>query len=136
MILRHRLSGQKGGDDALQAQAASDLVVSALPATATEEAEDGVASRGLASAAVDFIDGYRGLVVEDAVEDERMGAPQEGADGAGEPGDAAAVDEATPPFWTELHTAINRQDWGSVLRFFSIAHHTVVSSVFCGWRRG
>ena len=130
MILRHRLIGRKGGDDA--AQAASDLVA-ALPASATEMGGDEVASGGLASAAADSSDGCGGLVGD--ADDVRMGAPEEGAYGAAEPGDAAS-DEATPLFWTDLHTAINRQDWDSVLRVFAIAHHTVVSSVFCGWRRG
>ena len=95
MILRHRLIGRRKGRD--DVQAASDLVASALPATATEEATDGVESEGLASAAVDSAsDGYGGLVVG-AAEDERMSAPEEGADGAAEPGHAAAQDEATPP---------------------------------------
>ena len=134
MILMHRLDqvvGRKGGDDA--AQAASDLC-GELPASATEEAGDEVAALGgLASAAADSSDGRGGLVGDDDV---RMGAQEEGSDGAAERGDAVAPDEATPTFWTDLHTAINRQDWDLVLRVFSIANHTVKSSVFCGWRRG
>ena len=135
MILNYRRKDQAvgltDGDDA--AQAASDMG-GALPASATEEAGDEVAPGGSASAAADFSDGHGGLVGDDV----RMGAPEVGADGAAEPLDAAAADddEATPCLWTELHTAINRQDWDLVLRVFSIANHTVKSSVFCGWRRG
>ena len=122
--------GLTDGDDA--AQAASDMG-GALPASATEEAGDEVAPGGSASAADSSVE-HEGFVGDDV----RMGAPEVGADGAAEPLDAAAADDdkATPCHWTELHTAINRQHWDLVLRVFSIANHTVKSSVFCGWRRG